>query len=111
MARVGAAVAVVDRVVEAGRRRAAEVRGGGERDGARDQATVPPVAFAHAGHGEGVALGVGVVGGEARPRAMTTSASSVPEALSSVATGASSTQVTLTVACAGSEPPWPSPTV
>ena len=64
----------------------------------------------HAGHGEGVALGVGVVGGEVGRDDDDVGVLGARGA-SSVATGASSTQVTLTVACAGSEPPWPSPTV
>ena len=54
-----------------------------------------------------VALGVGVVRDQVGA-AMTTSVSSVPEAVSLTATGASLTQVMLTVAWPVSEPPWPS---
>ena len=45
------------------------------------------------------------------PPVMATSVSSVPEAASSVATGASLTQVRSIVTCAISLPPLPSPTV
>ena len=102
----GAAVAVLDRVVEAGRVVAAQVGVGDEGDRARDERTVPPDG-----------LPTSVTAGVRRRRrsrwpgarwsAIVTSVSSVPEASSSPATGSSLTHVMFHPTCPAS-PPWPS---
>ena len=109
MARGGAAVAVLDRVVEARDVGAAQVRVGGEGDDAHAQAdraarrVETPVTLTRA-----VALGVGVVGQEVGRVDDDVGVLGARGRVVAVVTGSSLTQFTLTVTVPVSVPPLPS---